>query len=83
MFYFLCPRGNNHFDVLFQRIGPVLLPSNDGKNVIREGKIGVKVVCFPPVSAPFPLENNLIKVLLPICTLVWRVNKYVSRQGKV
>ena len=30
-----------------------------------------------------PLINNLIEVLFPICTLIWRVNKYVSRQGKV
>ena len=25
----------------------------------------------------------MIKVLFPICTLIWRVNNYVSRQGKV
>ena len=25
----------------------------------------------------------MIKVLFPICTLSWRVNNYVSRQGKV
>ena len=25
----------------------------------------------------------MIKVLFPICTLIWRVNTYVSRQGKV
>ena len=32
---------------------------------------------------PFPLIYNMIKVLFPICTLIWRVNNYVSRQGKV
>ena len=31
----------------------------------------------------FPLINNMIKVLFPICTLIWRVNNYVSRQEKV
>ena len=31
----------------------------------------------------FPLINNMIKVLFPICTLFWRVNNYVFRQGKV
>ena len=31
----------------------------------------------------FSLINNMIKVLFPICTLIWRVNNYVSRQGKV
>ena len=25
---------------------------------------------------------NMIKVLLPVCTLTWPVNNYVSRQGK-
>ena len=25
----------------------------------------------------------MIKVLFPICTLIWRVNNYVYRQGKV
>ena len=25
----------------------------------------------------------MIKVLLPICTLIWRVNNYVSRQRKL
>ena len=32
---------------------------------------------------PFSLVNNMIKVLFPICTLIWRVSNYVSRQGKV
>ena len=32
---------------------------------------------------PFSLINNIIKVLFPICTLIWRVNNYVSRQRKV
>ena len=32
---------------------------------------------------PFSLINTMIKVLFPICTLIWRVSNYVSRQGKV
>ena len=32
---------------------------------------------------PVSLINNMIKVLFPICILIWRVNNYVSRQGKV
>ena len=32
---------------------------------------------------PNSLKNNMMKVLFPICTLTWRVNNYVSRQGKV
>ena len=31
----------------------------------------------------FPFINNIIKVLSPICTLIWSANNYVSRQGKV
>ena len=33
-------------------------------------------------SRHFCLINNMIKVLFPICTLNWRVNNYVFRQGK-
>ena len=82
-FYLLCRRGNNHFDVLFRRIGPYFFLSKDGKDAVREGRNGRKGVYFPPESASFPLINNMIKVLFPFCTLIWRVNKYVSRQGRV
>ena len=82
-FYFLCRRGNNHFDVLCRRVGSVLFPSEDGKDAVREGRNGRKGVYFPPESASFSLINNMIKVLFPICTLSWRVNSYVSCQGKV
>ena len=30
----------------------------------------------------FPCIDDMIKVLFPICTLIWRVNNYDSRQGK-
>ena len=33
-------------------------------------------------SRHFSFINNMVKVLFPICTLIWRVNKYDSRQGK-
>ena len=38
---------------------------------------------FPARVGISPLINNMTKVLFPICTLIWRVNNYVSRQGKV
>ena len=38
---------------------------------------------FPARVGISPLINNMIKVLFSICTLIWRVNNYVSRQGKV
>ena len=83
MFYLLCRRGNNHFDVHSRRSGPYFFLSKDGKDAVREGGSGRKGVYFPPESASFPLINNMIKVLFPICTLIWRVNNYVYRQGKV
>ena len=30
----------------------------------------------------FAFVDNMIKVVFPICTLNWRVNNYVSREGK-
>ena len=42
-----------------------------------------KVVYFPPQSAFFNFEMMMSKVFFPICDLTWRVNNYVSRQGKV
>ena len=82
-FYLMCRCGNNHFDVHFRWIGPVPFLSKDGKDAVREGRNGWKGVFFPPELASFPLMNNMIKVLFPICTLIWRVNNYVSRQGQV
>ena len=83
MFYLLCRRGNNHFDVHFRRIGPCFFLSKEGKDAVREGRNERKGVYFPPESASFPLINIMIKVLFHFCTLTWRVNHYVSRQGKV
>ena len=82
-FYLLCRRGNSQFDIHFQRIGPYFFLSKDGKGAVCEGRKGWKSLYFPPESASFPLINNMIKVLFPICTLTWRVNNYVSRQGKL
>ena len=42
-----------------------------------------KVFIFRQSRHPFPLMINMIKILFPICTLIWRANSYVSRQGKV
>ena len=75
--YLWCRRGNNPFDVHFRRIGSYSFLSKDGKDAAREGRNGWKGVYF------FSFVNKMIKVLVPICTLIWRVNNYVSRQGKV
>ena len=82
-FYLLCRRGNNHFDVHFGRIGPYFFLSKDGKDAVREGRSGRKGVFSRQSRHPFSLINNMFKLLFPICTLIWRVNNYVSRQGKV
>ena len=82
-FYLLSRRGNDHFDVHFRRIGAVLFPSKDGKDAVREGRNGRKGAYFTKESASFPLISNMSKVFFPICALIWRVDNYVSRQGKV
>ena len=82
-FYLLCRRENNHFDVHFRWIGSYLFLSKDGKEAVREGKNERKGVFFPPESGSLPSINNMIEVLFPICTLIWRVNNYVSRQGNI
>ena len=33
-------------------------------------------------SRHFSFVDNMIKLLFPICTLNWRLNNHVSRQGK-
>ena len=38
---------------------------------------------FPARVGIFPFINNMIKVLFPNYTLIWRVNSYVSHQGTV
>ena len=81
--YFLCRRENNHFYVHFRRIGQYVFLSKDGRDAVREGKMDGKVFISRQSRHPFSLIHNMIKVLFPICTLIWRVNNYVSRQGKV
>ena len=80
--HLLYRRGNNHFDVHFRRIELYFLLSKDGKDTVREGRKRRKGVYFPPESASFPLINTMIKVLFPICTLIWRVNNYDKEMYK-
>ena len=49
---------------------------------VREEMDG-KVFISRQSRHPISLINNMIKVLFPICTLISRVNNYVSREGKV
>ena len=81
-FYLLCRRGNNHFDAHFSRIGPVLFPSKDGKDAVVKEEMDGELFNSRQ-SRHYPFIDNMIKVLFPICTLIWRVNNYVPRQGNV
>ena len=53
--YILCRLRSNHFDVLFRRIGHVHFASKDGKDAVREGSIGRRIVYSPPELASFTL----------------------------
>ena len=82
-FYLLRRRGNNHFDVHFRRIGPVLFCRKMEKSRSVREEMDEKVFISRQSRHPFPLISNMNKVLFPICTLIWRANNYVSGQGKV
>ena len=82
-FFLLCRRGNNHFDVLSDGSDRTFFCRKmERTRSVREEMYG-RVFISRQSRHPFPLINNMIKVLFPICTLIWRVNTYVSRQGKV
>ena len=82
-FYLLCRRGNNRFDVHFRRIGRTFSCRKMGKTRSVREEMDGEVFTSRQSRHPFSLINNMIKVLFPIYTLIWRVNNYVSRQGKV
>ena len=77
----MCHRGNKHFDVRFLWIRPVLFPTKDGNDAAYEVRNRWKGVYFPP-ELEFFFVSKRIKVLFATCTLTFRVNIYVSRQGK-
>ena len=80
-YYFLRRLGNSHFVVLFWRIGFVLFLLKGGKDAVHGGRNGRRGV-FSRQSRHFPFVDNMIKVLFSFCTLIWRVNNYVSRRAK-
>ena len=77
-----CRRGNKHFDVHLRWIRTVHFLSKDGKGASYDGRDGWKSCLFPARVGKFDFDVIMYKVLFPICTLTWRVNKYVSRQGE-
>ena len=63
-------------------LDPYFVGRKNGKTrSIREEMDGR--VFFQAKVGIFPFIDNRIKLLFPICTLIWRVNNYVSRRGKV
>ena len=82
IFFLLCRCGNNHLDDHFRRIGPYFFPKMEKTRSVREEMDGRGFISRQSRHL-FPLINNMVKVLFPICTLIWRVNIYVSHQGKV
>ena len=64
-------------------LGPSIFCRKMEKARPMRGEMDGKFVYFPPESAFFNFDVILYKVIFPICTLIWRVNNYASRQGKV
>ena len=62
-------------------LDPYIFLFNGGKDAVYGRRNGRRGVYFPPELA-FSSIDNMIKVLIRICILNWRVNNYVSRQGK-
>ena len=79
----ICRRGNKHFDVHLRQIRSVHFLLKYGKGASHYGRDGWKSCIFPACVGIFDFDVIMYKVLFPICTLTWRVNNYVSRQGRV
>ena len=76
-------RGNKHSDVHHRRIRTVHYLSKIEKSASYDGRDGWKSCLFPARVSIFEFDVIMYKVVFPICTLTWRVNNYVSHQGKV
>ena len=61
---------------IFDGLGPYFFR----RKMEKRGPWGKK---FPAKVGIFTFIDNMIKVLFPICTLIWHVNNYVSGQEKV
>ena len=77
-----CFGAGKHLDVHFWRLRSYIFRRNLEKTQPIREELEWKGVHFSPELAFLVFIVNLNKVLLPICTLTWRVNSSVSRQGK-
>ena len=80
MLLFLCRRGNNHFWCPFFTDQTRTFSSERWKDAVYDERNGE--VFYSRPSRHFSLIDNTIGVLFLIFTFNWRVNNYVSRQGK-
>ena len=60
---------------------PYFFPLKDGKTRSLKEEMDGEVL-FSRQSRHFSFTDKMVKVLFSISTLSWRVNNYVSRQGK-
>ena len=63
------------------RLGPFISCRHMEKTRPMREEMDAKGIYFPPESA-FSLLILFLYVLFPICTLTWRTNKHISRQGR-
>ena len=64
-------------------LGPSIFCRKMEKARPKMEEVDGKVVHFLPESAFLNFDVLMSNVFFPICTLTWRVSKYVSRQEKV
>ena len=63
-------------------LGLFFFPWKDGKDVASEGRLGRKGFYFSLELASVVFLVNMLEVFFPIYTLIWRINNYVSLEGK-
>ena len=79
--YFLCWRRLTSLMSISDGLDPYLFRRKMEKTRSMKEEMGGEVFISARVVI-FSFIDRMIKKLFPICTLSWRVNTYVSRQGK-
>ena len=75
--------GINTFMSISNGLGPSIFCRKMEKARPKREEMDGKVVYLPPGSALSPLMLYFSTVLFLICTLTWRVKKYVSRRENI
>ena len=84
MFFFVPAQVITTLISISEGLDPYLFLSKDRKDAVHERRNGRRAESslFPARVGIFLFIGNIIRVLFPICTLNWRLNIYVFRQGK-